>query len=59
MKYLKLYGKVIDIEIVNNNDLKRITGGISTLGMIGIAALIIFISGVIEGITNPGRCNRC
>lgn len=59
MKYLKLYGEVIDIEIVNNNDLKRITGGISALGMIGIAALIIFISGVIEGITNPGRCNRC
>ena len=59
VKYLKLYGKVIDIEIVNNNDLKRITGGISALGMIGIAALIIFISGVIEGITNPGRWNRC
>lgn len=59
-RYLKLYGKVIDIEVVNNNDLKRITGGISALGMIGIAALIIFISGVIEGITNPGRCdNRC
>lgn len=54
MKYLKLYGKVIDIECVNNNDLKKITGGISALGMIGIAALIIFISGVIEGITNPG-----
>ena len=51
---------MIDIECVNNNDLKKITGGISALGMIGIAALIIFISGVIEGITNPGGCdNRC
>ena len=48
---------MINIECINNNDLKRITGGISALGMIGIAALIIFISGVIEGITNPGRCN--
>lgn len=53
-----LFGKVIDIEIIGNEELKRVTGGISTLGVIAVLALIIFISGVIEGFTNPGRCNN-
>lgn len=58
LKYLVLFGKVIDIEIIGNDELKRVTGGISTLGVIAVFALIIFISGVIEGFTNPGRCNN-
>ena len=45
------------MEVINNYELEKITGGISALGIVGIAALIIFISGVIEGFTNPGRCN--
>ncbi len=45
------------MEVINNYELEKITGGISALGIVAIAALIIFISGVIEGFTNPGRCN--
>ena len=44
-------------EKVNNLELQKITGGVSALALVGIAALIIFISGVLDGFTNPGRCN--
>ena len=45
------------MEKVNNLELQKITGGVSALALVGIAALIIFISGVLDGFTNPGRCN--
>lgn len=45
------------MEKVNNLELQKITGGVSALVLVGIAALIIFISGVLDGFTNPGRCN--
>ncbi len=41
------------------NQLDKITGG-ATLSVgtgVLIATIIIFLSGVIEGITNPERCN--
>ena len=39
--------------------LDKITGGtaISIWTGIVIAAIVVFIAGVIEGITNPERCN--
>lgn len=46
------------MEKINNMELKKVTGGISALGIVGIAALVIFISGVLDGFTNPGRCNE-
>lgn len=42
---------------VNNLELQKVKGGVSVLAFVGIAALIIFISGVLDGFTNPGRCN--
>lgn len=46
---------------LNEERLEKIKGGegIAAAIWIGIAisAGVIFISGIIEGITNPGRCN--
>lgn len=41
---------------LDNNSLQGITGG-SALTGIAIAAVVIFLSGVLEGFTNPGRCS--
>jgi hypothetical protein len=52
---------VIKIKKLNEDRLEKIKGGegIATGVWIGLAitAAVIFISGVIEGITNPERCN--
>lgn len=45
------------MEILKREELENITGGFSVWGGIAIAAIIIFISGVIEGFTDPGRCS--
>ena len=45
---------------IKEEKLDQIKGGMNISPVwigIGIAALIIFLSGVIEGITNPGKCN--
>ncbi len=43
---------------LTNNKLEKINGGgITVTAMIGIGALIIFLSGLLEGITNPSKCN--
>ena len=50
---------VIRIEKISNKDLENISGGgvqWFAIGL-GVAALVVFISGIIEGYTNPGRCN--
>ena len=47
---------------LNNLELERINGGMSvsagvSIGVV-VTAIVVFLSGVIEGITNPGRCNN-
>lgn len=44
---------------IEKEELSKIKGGFTMNGWIalGIAAACVFISGVIEGITNPKRCN--
>ncbi len=42
---------------LNNEKLERITGGASPWVALGIAAAIVFISGVIEGIVHPKACD--
>ncbi len=41
--------------------LDKINGGMTTAAAVmigvGITAFIVFLSGIIEGITNPERCN--
>jgi len=49
---------VINIHKISDNELEKIKGGaaISVWTGIAIAAIVIFISGIIEGITNPQKC---
>ena len=49
----------IKIKEIDQEDLDKIKGGaaVSIWTGIVIAAIVVFISGVIEGITNPERCN--
>lgn len=43
---------------ITDDNLANITGGgVNVWVGVAIAAIVVFISGVIEGITNPGRCN--
>ncbi len=50
---------VITIIKVNDEKLEKISGGsVEWLGIgLAIAAIVIFLSGVFEGYTNPGRCD--
>ena len=48
------------MKVVENDKLEKVKGGEGIAAVwIGLAvtAIVIFISGVIEGITNPERCN--
>ena len=48
---------MIIIKNLSINELEKVKGGgITLLGSLGIAALVIFVCGVIEGITNPKEC---
>ena len=42
---------------LENEKLANIKGGISGWGVLGIGALIAFISGVLDGIARPSKCN--
>lgn len=50
---------MINIQALKDEELEKINGGSATAIWIGLAvtAVVVFISGVIEGITNPERCN--
>lgn len=50
---------MVKIKEIETSALEKIRGGasISVLTGIVIAAIVVFISGVIEGITNPERCH--
>ena len=51
---------MIKIQSLKNEDLENIKGGTSITVWYGIvcASIIIFISGIIEGLTNPGKCGE-
>lgn len=48
-----------NIEIIKDPELEKIKGGATITVWTGviITAIVIFLSGVIEGITNPKSCN--
>lgn len=50
---------MINITNIAKKDLEKIKGGATlTIGAgLIIAAAIVFVSGIIEGITNPERCH--
>ena len=43
--------KIEDMKLAN------IKGGISGWGVLGIGALVAFLSGLLDGIARPSRCN--
>ena len=48
---------MIKIRKIDEKELESIKGGaLSVWTGIAIAAIVIFISGIIEGITNPQKC---
>lgn len=53
-----LYGRRIRLNKIETEDLKKIKGGfeVNAWIVLGIAAIVVFASGVISGITNPERC---
>ena len=44
------------MEKLTTQEMKRIEGGVSLWVGIGIGALAIFLSGVLDGIIHPKRC---
>lgn len=60
MKSLRLYGKVIKISRISEDNLERIKGGatVTVWTGIAIASIVIFIAGLIEGLVNPGECTN-
>lgn len=44
---------------IKTNELEKVKGGqISFLAAVGISALVVFVSGIIEGITSPRKCDN-
>ncbi len=41
---------------IDNQVLERVTGGASAWVALGIAAAVVFLAGVIEGIVHPRSC---
>ncbi len=42
---------------VADNKLERIIGGeISLLAVLGISAIVVFVAGILEGVTSPKKC---
>lgn len=43
---------------VNHLELDNVKGGVSGWVVIGIAAVIVFLAGVCDGITSPNPCQK-
>lgn len=41
---------------LNNLELEKVQGGFSVWIALGIASLILFVSGVLEGVVHPKSC---
>lgn len=46
------------MQSVSFNELEDVRGGVSGRTMVGIAAAIVFLAGVFEGITSPNPCQK-
>lgn len=47
------------MKLINDKDLDSIKGGgvPPVLVIVAISAIVVFLAGVIDGITNPEKCN--
>ena len=43
---------------IEDNEAKRVEGGINILVVSLVTTAVIFVSGIISGIVNPTRCNN-
>ncbi len=43
---------------LDNKKLERIEGGFSTWAALGIASIVIFVSGLVDGIVHPKSCEN-
>ncbi len=46
------------MEIVSHLELDHVRGGVSGWVVVGIAAVVVFLAGVLEGITSPNPCQK-
>lgn len=46
------------MQSVNNFELDKVKGGVSGWVVVGIAAVVVFLAGVFEGLTNPDPCQK-
>lgn len=46
------------MQVVTDLELDQVRGGVSGWVVIGIAAVIVFLEGVFEGITSPNPCQK-
>ena len=45
------------MKVLDSNQLKGIAGGMSVWAGIAIAAAVVFLAGVVQGLVDPGRCS--
>ena len=57
IRYLSLCGKEYSVKVLSSNELKGVAGGMSVWAGIAIAAAVVFLAGVIQGLVDPGRCS--
>ena len=46
------------MQSISTIELEEVRGGVSGWTIIGIAAVVVFLAGVFEGITSPNPCNK-
>lgn len=45
------------MNLLNEVELTKVSGGISVAVVIGIGAIIVFVIGILDGFVNPNSCN--
>jgi hypothetical protein len=56
--FFSTFGKEVNVEIVSHLELDHVRGGVSGWVVVGIAAVVVFLAGVLEGITSPNPCQK-
>lgn len=46
------------MQVASNLELDKVKGGASGWVVVGIAAIVVFLAGVFEGITSPNPCQK-
>ncbi len=52
------FGEEDKLKVVDVFELENVKGGVSGWVLVGVAAFIVFLAGVFEGITNPSPCEK-